>query len=144
MYRVLVAVDDDRQLAEELIDAVERLGEAVDGLSVTLLHVVRDVEVPASVSIHQPTENYEEQLEEVQEVPVAVTEAADRLGAAPFESDVRIETGDPATEIIERAESGEFDAVYIGGRKSSPVGKVLFGSVVQAVLLNTAIPVTVV
>jgi nucleotide-binding universal stress UspA family protein len=32
----------------------------------------------------------------------------------------------------------------MGGRRRSAVGKVLFGSTTQAVLLDTAIPVTVV
>jgi nucleotide-binding universal stress UspA family protein len=80
----------------------------------------------------------------LKELPLAVTEAAARLSGTPHETDVLIESGDPAQEIIEHAESGQFDAVYIGGRKDSPVGKVLFGSVVQAVLLNTDTPVTVV
>jgi len=143
-YRILVAVDDDRTLANELMDAIDQLGQSVDELSVTLLHVVRDVDVPTKVSIHQLAADYEEQMEETQELPLAVTESAARLSGTPHETGVLIESGDPAQEIIEHAESGQFDAVYIGGRKDSPVGKVLFGSVVQAVLLNTDTPVTVV
>lgn len=144
MFRILAAVDDDRRRAGELVDAVERLAEDVDDLSATLLHVVRNVEVPASVSVHQPTENYEDQLAEAQELPVAVKEAAERLGAAEFDADVQIESGRPSQVIIDAAETGAFDSIYIGGRKNSPVGKVLFGSVVQAVLLNTSVPVTVI
>ena len=143
MYRVLVTVDDDRERADELIDAVERLAEEVDDLSVTLLHVIREMDVPSQVAIHQPIEDYQQQSEESR-IPVAVQEATERLEDVDFDCEVRIEHGDPAPVIIERANEGGFDTVYIGGRRNSPVGKVLFGSVVQGVLLNTDIPVTVV
>jgi nucleotide-binding universal stress UspA family protein len=143
MYRVLVTVDDDQQRAAELIDAVERLAEEVPELSVTLLHVIRETDVPSQVAIHQPIEEWEDQLEEGR-IPVAVSNAADRLDDADFDVEVRIEHGDPAPVIIERANDDGFDTIYIGGRRNSPVGKVLFGSVVQGVLLNTDVPVTVV
>jgi nucleotide-binding universal stress UspA family protein len=143
VYRVLVAVDDHRQRAEELMDAVERLAAEVPDLSVTLLHVIRETEVPAQVAIHQPIDEYRDELEE-DHIPVAVTEAADRLEDLDLEATVQIDHGDPAAVIIERADRGDFDDLYIGGRQHSPVGKVLFGSVVQGVLLNTDAPVTVV
>ncbi|MFB6086916.1 MAG: universal stress protein [Haloarculaceae archaeon] len=143
MYRVLVTVDDDRQRADELIDSIERLAEEVPELSVTLLHVIRETDVPSQVAIHQPVEDYGEELDESR-VPVAVQEAAARLEDVDFDCEVRIEHGDPAPVIIERANEGGYDTIYIGGRRNSPVGKVLFGSVVQGVLLNTDVPVTVV
>jgi nucleotide-binding universal stress UspA family protein len=143
MYRVLVAVDDDQQRADELIGAIERLSEEVPELSVTLLHVIRETGVPSQVAIYQPMEDFQDELEEGR-IPVAVTEAAERLEGVDFEAEVRIERGDPASVIIERADEEGFDAIYIGGRQNSPVGKVLFGSVVQGVLLNTDVPVTVV
>lgn len=63
-------------------------------------------------------------------------------GAAEFTPVGRI--GSPATEI--RGYVEEVDARYlvIGGRKRSPIGKALFGSVTQSLLLNVDQPVVTV
>ena len=70
-------------------------------------------------------------------------EAVDVLGA---DADVRTEgaVGEPVEEIL--AAANEHDARYlvIGGRKRSPVGKAIFGSVTQSVLLNADRPVVTV
>lgn len=49
--------------------------------------------------------------------------------------------GEPATEILEEASRREARYLVIGGRKRSPVGKALFGSITQSVLLNANLPV---
>jgi nucleotide-binding universal stress UspA family protein len=49
--------------------------------------------------------------------------------------------GDPADEIIDYADRNNASYIVVGGRKRSPVGKALFGSVTQSVLLNTSRPV---
>jgi nucleotide-binding universal stress UspA family protein len=52
--------------------------------------------------------------------------------------------GTPATEILDLAE--EIDAKYIvtGGRRRSPVGKAVFGSDGQEILLSSTVPVVTV
>lgn len=52
--------------------------------------------------------------------------------------------GYPAEEILDYAEDHDARYVVVGGRKRSPVGKVLFGSVTQAVLLGADRPVVTV
>ncbi|WP_345782540.1 universal stress protein [Halostagnicola sp. A-GB9-2] len=49
--------------------------------------------------------------------------------------------GNPAEEIIEFANETDAHYIVIGGRKRSPVGKALFGSVTQSVLLDATQPV---
>lgn len=49
--------------------------------------------------------------------------------------------GDPANQIIDYAENHDTRYIIIAPRKRSPVGKAIFGSVAQSVLLNTATPV---
>ena len=53
-------------------------------------------------------------------------------------------TGDPAEEIVSAADSLDARFVVVGGRKRSPAGKAVFGSVTQAVILNADRPVVTV
>jgi len=52
--------------------------------------------------------------------------------------------GDPVSVITEAADELDAEFVVIAGRKRSPVGKVVFGSNTQSLLLNTNRPVVVV
>lgn len=49
--------------------------------------------------------------------------------------------GDAAEELIGYADGEDASYIVIGGRKRSAVGKVLFGSVTQSVLLTADVPV---
>ncbi|WP_416841493.1 universal stress protein [Haloferax sp. DFSO52] len=50
---------------------------------------------------------------------------------------------DITTSILDNAESVDAQYIVIGGRKRSPTGKAIFGSVTQAVLLDADRPVVV-
>lgn len=50
--------------------------------------------------------------------------------------------GDPSQEILEEAERRDVRHIVVGGQNRSPVGKAVFGSVTQSVLLNAERPVT--
>lgn len=52
--------------------------------------------------------------------------------------------GDPAEEILDHAQKVDARYIVIGGRSRSPVGKALFGSVTQSVLLDADRPVVTV
>jgi nucleotide-binding universal stress UspA family protein len=49
--------------------------------------------------------------------------------------------GDPVTEILNEAERTNARYIVIGGRKRTPIGKVVFGSSTQSILLNADRPV---
>lgn len=63
-------------------------------------------------------------------------------GAEEFTPVGRI--GSPATEIREYVEEVDARYLVVGGRKRSPIGKALFGSVTQSLLLNVDQPVVTV
>jgi len=49
--------------------------------------------------------------------------------------------GEPVAELLEEGDKRDADYLVIGGRKRSAVGKALFGSTTQSVLLNAERPV---
>lgn len=69
----------------------------------------------------------------------SVRETIPEFDSARVESRGRV--GDPATEIIAEADEIEPRYLVIGGRRRSPVGKALFGSITQEILLETRCPV---
>ena len=143
MYRIVLAVNEDPHEAAAQVSAVERLAEEVDALQVTLVYVFRDVNVPSAVEVQQPIGDFREHLDDLREVPPSLDEATRRLDQLETDVDVRLERGDPAEQIIGIARSVEADAIYVGGRKRSAIGKAVMGSVAQSVLLNADRPVTV-
>jgi nucleotide-binding universal stress UspA family protein len=52
--------------------------------------------------------------------------------------------GEPVSEILDLSEELDARYVVVGGRRRTPVGKAVFGSVTQAVLLNAGRPVVTV
>lgn len=126
MYEIVAGIGTNEERAIEQADLL--VGLATSGLttSVTLLHVFEDN--PEGASAHQ--------LE-------AVKAARDRLADHGIEVDVRESSGDPAQNIVEFARERDGDAICVAGRKRTPSGKVLFGSVTQSVLLESDQPVFV-
>lgn len=55
--------------------------------------------------------------------------------------DTRGRVGTPAEKILEEADYEDASYLVIGGKRRSPVGKALFGSTTQTVLLNATCPV---
>ncbi len=52
--------------------------------------------------------------------------------------------GNPAQRVLEYGRDQDARYLVVGGRKQSPVGKALFGSVTQSILLNADRPVVTV
>lgn len=52
--------------------------------------------------------------------------------------------GEPVEQLLEYSAERDAEYVVVGGRKQSPVGKALFGSVTQSLLLNADRPIVTV
>lgn len=128
MYHVLLPIDTDTKRVRAQAEAVIALPAASESVEVTLLHVFED---------------------EVEEPSVKQLTAGDRViefltEERPVASlDTEIRSGDVAAEILDAAETHEVDALVLGGRKRSPMGSLLFGSITTDVLLHADRPVTV-
>ena len=122
MTDVLLAVDDDEERARRQAEAIAGLDWEV--LEATVLHVfTRNVE-GASVSQFAPSRA-----------------ARDVLEAAGIEVTLAEDSGDPGRQVLDQAERLDADLVSVAGRKRSPAGKAVFGSVSQSVMLDSEIPV---
>jgi len=67
------------------------------------------------------------------------------LANAGFEASIRRLEGDsPGSQIVELAESEDFDRIVLGGGERSTLGKIQLGSIVEFVLLNAQTPVTLI
>ena len=120
MYEVLLAVDDDESRARSQVAALTDVPVDTDAVRVRVLHVF--IENPDGATVQQLGS------------AKAVGRALDDRG---YEYVLEERSGDPAEEILEHARDRDVDLICLAGRKRSPTGKALFGSVTQDVILNT-------
>ncbi|WP_232701737.1 universal stress protein [Halobacterium wangiae] len=134
MYRVLVPVDEDVDRAVSQASYVTDLPEAAENVEVILLFVFTgdDDELPSEMQQFKTADRIQ-----------SVRRARDHLQDHGVETIVRDDSGDTTDDIIQEAEEYDVDAIVLGGRKRSPAGKAIFGSVTQSVILNTDRPVVV-
>lgn len=96
----------------------------------------------AYVDSGQPSSNYT--LEDaVSDAKGVAQEVVSRTLSEDQQDIVRMDArvGDPETEIVKVADELDARFVVVGGRKRSPTGKAVFGSVSQSVILNSDKPV---
>lgn len=126
MYHVVIGVDDDAEHAQRCVEVVLNLpGDAAEK-RVTLIHSF--VDNPSGASATQVH---------------SVRRASDMLDEQGIEFTIEESSGDPADAIVSAADSVDADLIVVGGRKRSPAGKALFGSVTQSVVLSAGRPVMV-
>lgn len=134
--RILLPIDRNEARATAAATAITDLPAATDRVEVTILNVTPEVNVQDDAIV-----NSEEWYDET-DYPDSVDAAEKILSEASITVRKRRRHADPASVIIEEAAEMDADRIVMSGRKISPVGKVLFGSVTQSVLLDSDIPVT--
>jgi nucleotide-binding universal stress UspA family protein len=127
MYEILAGIDDSVDRAVAQAEAITGMPLDTSEVRVTLLHDFR--ENPSGASVSQVG---------------SVRRANELLEEAGLTVQLEGSSGDPAEAIIERAEELDADQIVLAGRKRTPTGKVLFGSITQSVILGTERPVLVV
>lgn len=140
MYRLLVAVAADEPRRDRLVDAIQSRPCAAENLAVVIANVDEGVDVPAD---GEGGVVDEEALFDAEAIPSVVRELAVAVEETGIEVEVRRAFGHPAEEILGMAEDVAADEILLGGRRRSPTGKALFGSVTQTVILDADRPVTV-
>lgn len=138
MYSVLMPISGDPDAAPNAVSAIASLPGDPDEVEVTLLNVHEESKTTIGGTKVDSSEHYDET-----DFPRAVEEAAVALEDAGVRVDKRRAHGRPAEVILDVARELDVDAIVMGGRKRTPTGKALFGSVTQSVLLSANRPVTV-
>jgi len=128
MYTVLMPVDSSRARGTAQAETVKALPDAAESVEVTVLYVFAD--------------ESDADGQTVADVPGGEA-AIERLEGTDVEYEVESRIGDPASEILNVAEELPADQLGLGGRKRSPFGSLLYGSVTQAVVLDADLPVTI-
>lgn len=135
MYRLLIPVAGNPDIAHSQAQYAIDLPSATTDVAVTVLHVFPDV--------HAAEEAGNVDVGEYADEPDSVRAAVDALESAGVTVEVRRESGDPADEIVAVIDDIDPDGVVVGGKRRSPIGKALLGSVTQSIVSNADPPVTV-
>ena len=138
----IVAAVDRLSDARPVLEEADRLAHAF-GSPLHVLHVHGQYESTEAIR-HEAARQSGKPIDVEQGAEFAV-EKARELAAPVVDRFTPVgRTGFPAREIVHYAAAVDADFVVVGGRKRSPVGKVLFGSVTQSVLLGADRPVVTV
>ncbi|WP_254271628.1 universal stress protein [Haloarcula marina] len=128
MYRVLLPVDHSESRARAQVDATAALPHASDEVEAIVLHVFDDEETAEKTTVQQTP---------------AGKQTVELLRAEGVHFETETGHGDPERQITNHAEEHDVDMIILGGRKRSPLGALVFGSVSQAVILDSERPVAV-
>ncbi|WP_424009238.1 universal stress protein [Haloferax denitrificans] len=120
MKTILFCIDTDVERANEQVKSITELPLEMDQTRVVLYHVFRGDDEGANA-------------EDLKSVSTAIA----LLEEEGFTVDVAQSTGDAVRNILDYATEIGANVISLAGRKRSPTGKVLFGSVTQDVILKS-------
>ncbi|WP_336330327.1 universal stress protein [Haloarcula sp. CGMCC 1.2071] len=120
MYEIVAGIDKSEARGTAIAEAITEIPMDASEVRVTLLHDFEENPEGASVDQVASVRRAREVLEEAG-VEVALEESS----------------GEPADAILRLADEHDADMIVVAGRKRTPTGKVLFGSVTQSVILGT-------
>jgi nucleotide-binding universal stress UspA family protein len=137
----VVAAVDRTEGARSVVSEAASLADAL-ACQLRVVHVMPQSEYIDIEWTNAEREGDVLELDELRERAAAV--AADVAGEVTEEFEPVGLVGKPGRETLRYLEENDAEFLVVGGRKRSPVGKALFGSVTQSLLLDSPIPVVTV
>lgn len=138
---VIIAAVDGSERTDRIVEHGRKLAHAFD-TELRVIHVLDPSELRELERVTFEKTGEAVEMERVKEEAANISRENSQ-DIAPGAEAVGL-VGDPAQTITDYVEEQDAEYVVIGGRKRSPVGKALFGSVTQSVLLNVEKPVVTV
>ena len=141
---ILAAVEGDRDQGRVLSTAADLAAAFETPLVVCHVRTVEEFEAhKRSLEESPDIRDFDVDAERDHAATVAQQALADELDSTDqrIETDVRGRVGEPADELLAVADELDPRYLVLGGRRRSPVGKAVFGSTTQSVLLNADRPV---
>lgn len=133
MYRVLIPVDKDEDRALKQAQLVASLPDASNSIEAFVLFVFHgEEEMPGELKRFNSAERVG-----------SVRRVRDFLEERGIEVEILEDSGDTADDILDEADRFDVDAIVLNPRRRSPVGKAVFGSVTQSVILDSDRPVLI-
>ncbi len=140
---ILLAVGpNDIDRGEEILETVLEAAKPT-GATVVLSHVFTEDEyddVLEQLNLDASDESID--ADSVADRYAGIQDFTAGFEEADIEYEIRGSVGDHGEMIVDQATELEADRVIVAGRTRSPVGKALFGSTAQTVLLSAPCPVT--
>lgn len=131
--KILVAVDGSENSKRAIIEA-KKYGEFFNG-KITLLTVLKPI-VPGHYSYLEPPKPDDfDRLEK--EGEAILTESLSVFGYSTENINTVIRKGNPADEILQEAEKGQYDLIIMGSRGLGVFSRSFLGSVSNQVLNHT-------
>ncbi|MFC6961372.1 universal stress protein [Halocatena marina] len=139
MGSVLIPLDGSEQSDRALAHATE----TIPTKSVTLMTVI-DPSSGFSTGAGTPGAAEVWYESEKKRVKVRLSNAREQVETAGLEVETVVETGRPAPAIVEYATTHDIDQIVMGSHGRKGVSRLLLGSVAEAVVRRSPVPVTVV
>ncbi|SFS89330.1 universal stress protein [Halostagnicola kamekurae] len=120
MTTILLSIDTDVERATTQAESITELPIRIDDTTIVLYHVFRTDDEGADAGDLKSVKKAKQVLED-----------------AGFDVQIDQSSGDAVRNILTKADEIDAGIISLAGRKRSPTGKALFGSVTQNVVLKS-------
>lgn len=137
----VVAAVDRSGSNRDIVTEADRLANAMDE-ELHVVHILSQKEFRAIEQTSVEETGTTVPMDDIRSLAADIADEAAEGVVAEYEPIGLV--GDASEELLDYIETHDARYVVLGGRNRSPVGKVIFGSTAQPVLLNASCPVVTV